>query len=336
MGVSEMTDRSKWRVMITGGSGFIGTVAIDYYRRMGASICNLDIAAPKKAEHAEHWCNQDILDREGVSRQFQKFKPTHLIHLAARADLDESIPVQDFVENIDGVESVMEAAKNAPGLERVLVASTMYVCRPGYSPTNDEDYCPHTIYGESKVLTEKITRAADLKSVWCIVRPAVIWGPYHERLANEFFRIVRKGLYFHPGRTNAMKSYGYVENTVYQMDGLLAAQPDDVSGRVFYLADPPIGVFDWADEFSRQLINKPIRRAPLWFFQGLALIGDLLGKIGYDRFPMTSFRLRNMTHDGCVDIASTEAVTGSVPVSLEEGVGRTVAWIRAREHAKGE
>lgn len=326
-----MVDRKEWRILITGASGFIGTHAVEFYRKAGAKICNMDIAEPRLKDHLEYWVKQDILDKDGVARVFKDFAPTHLLHLAARADLDEKIAVADYVENIEGVQSVVDAAKKTESLEKVMIASTMYVCVPGYVPRSDEDYCPHTVYGESKVLTEKITRAAGLTCAWCIVRPAVIWGPYHERLANEFFRIVRKGLYVHPGRTNALKSYGYVENTVFQMDGLLAAPAERIGGKAFYLADPPIGVYEWADEFSRQLIGKPIRRAPLWFFRLLALAGDTLALIGYERFPMTSFRLRNMTHDGCVDASATESVVGSVPFSLREGVSRTVKWLRERQ-----
>lgn len=324
-------DRKDWRVLITGGSGFIGTHAVEFYRRAGAEVCNLDIGAPKLDEHREYWIEQDILDKGGVARVFEEFSPTHLLHLAARAELDEKVSVSDYVENIQGVEQVLAAAKASRSLEKAIVASTMYVCIPGYRPQSDEDYCPHTVYGESKVMTEKITRAAGLECAWCIVRPAVIWGPYHERLANEIFRIIKKGLYLHPGRSNAKKSYGYVENTVFQMDGLLSAPAAEVTGRTFYLADPQIGVYDWVAEFSRQLRDKPVRRAPMLLFRGLALTGDLLARIGYEHFPMTSFRLRNMTHDGCVDTSATESLVGPVPVDWREGVKRTVRWLEDRE-----
>ena len=65
-------------------------------------------------------------------------------------------------------------------LKKIIIASSMLVCELGYSPKNFNDYKPNTLYGESKVLTEKIVKK--FKNSWTIVRPTSIWGPWFETL----------------------------------------------------------------------------------------------------------------------------------------------------------
>ncbi len=43
-------------------------------------------------------------------------------------------------------------------VERAVIASSRLVCRIGYQPGFDEDYCPTTAYGASKVETECLVR----------------------------------------------------------------------------------------------------------------------------------------------------------------------------------
>lgn len=327
MSITEDDSRQGYRILVTGGSGFIGTHLTDFYQGKGAEILNLDPNPPLNPDQKTFWREHDILDAEATFDVFRAFQPTHVIHLAARADLDEKRDVNAYDVNIQGVRNVLNGIQQVDSVERVVVASTMFVCVPGYTPKAEDDYCPHTVYGESKVLTEKITREHGLTCVWTIVRPAMIWGPYHERLRDEFFTILRKGLYFHPGNTRARRSYGYVGNTVFQIDGILNAQPDQVNKRVLYLSDPPVSLFDWADELSRKLIGKPVRKIPLVLMKTLAMCGDGLAAVGWKGFPMSSFRLDNMTRDNLVDTDAINSVVWPLPYSLSDSIDETVKWL---------
>lgn len=325
------SNRRGTRLLITGGSGFIGTAVVAHQSLCGAEILNLDINPPMRGDQQTFWRKQDIMDAAGVSRAFMEFRPTHVLHLAARADLDEEHDISEYATNIEGTANVLHATAQSPTVAVFIVASTMFVCEPGYRPVSDTDYRPHTLYGRSKVRTEELTRDANLSCAWAITRPAMIWGPYHARLRDEFFRILRKGLYFHPGHTRAIRSYGYVGNTAWQISRLLESPRDAICGRTFYLADPPVDLFSWTDELSRQLLGRPVRRMPWPLIKGLALTGDMLAKIGL-RFPMTSFRLDNMTRDNVVDTAMIESLVPQLPYSIADGVRETVAWLREPEN----
>ena len=74
------------KIIVTGGSGFIGTNVVDYYRKKGWAVLNLDIRAPKQAEANGCWQACDILDYDALDAAFQAFAPDYIIHLAARTD----------------------------------------------------------------------------------------------------------------------------------------------------------------------------------------------------------------------------------------------------------
>ena len=314
------------RVFVTGGSGFIGTHLVELLIATGHECVSYDKVAPMLNGQQHYWRQGDILDEGRLSEVMESFEPDAVVHLAARTDLAGTM-IADYRENTQGTRNVLDVSSRTSTVRRVVVASTMYVCRRGYAALSDDDYAVDTVYGESKVQTEEITRRTQWPFDWSIVRPAVIWGPYHERLRREFFRILSLGLYFHPGNARTCRSYGYVENTVWQIIRLLEVDSKDIAGKTFYLADPPIDLFEWVAECSRQLCGRKVRSIPMPVLAVVARFGDLLLRAGFGKFPLTTFRLANMTTDWKVDIGPIESVAGKVPVDMEEGVRRTVAWL---------
>src|SRR5690606_29126328 len=108
-------------------------------------------------------------------------------------------------------------------------------------------------YGESKALSEVAIRSKCFPSEkWVIVRPTSIWGPWFDVPYKQFFLAVAKGHYIHPKNLHIRKSFGYVGNTVRQLEKILSARTLDVTGRTFYLADhPPIDVLNFAQRIQQ-------------------------------------------------------------------------------------
>src|SRR5690606_18593907 len=104
--------------------------------------------------------------------------PAAVLHLAARTDLDETTTIAGYAANTEGVSNLLAAVGATPSIARVVCTSSQLVCRMGYQPTHDGDYQPTTIYGHSKVETERRWKAGDgAGRTWCLVRPTTIWGP---------------------------------------------------------------------------------------------------------------------------------------------------------------
>ena len=315
------------RILVTGGSGFIGTSLVESLVRDGLTVLSLDCSPPLNREHRPCFRQIDLLDAKAVTEAFAEFRPDHVVHLAARTDLDSDTVLADYAVNTDGTVNVLNAAAEAGTVQRMLVTSSMLVCKLGYTPSGDTDYAPDTMYGRSKVETERITRERDPDFDWALIRPTTIWGPYHLRLRDEFFRLLRKGLYVHPAGRPCRRSYGYVGNAVHQIRRLLTAPSDKMHRKTFYIGDPAIELGEYINGFSLKLIGRPARSAPYPIMKAAALCGDILSAAGWKSVPLTSYRLGNMTRDNVLDMAPTLEVTGPNPYTLEQGIEETVAWL---------
>ncbi|MBK7385109.1 MAG: NAD(P)-dependent oxidoreductase [Flavobacteriales bacterium] len=261
------------RLLITGGSGFIGTNLIRFYEEKQVPILNLDWNPPLCPDQLPYWKEADILNGEACGQLIREFAPTHVVHLAARTDTDEATDVEAYRQNHEGTRLLLEQLKACPSIQRVIVTSTQFVCEAGYQPKDDLDFKPFTVYGESKRRTELITRAAGLECCWTIIRPTTIWGPWSLRYRDVMFKVMRKGLYFHPGRKKVIRSYGYVGNVVWQIDRILTVQRGTVDGRVFYVGDDPFDLKIWVEAVSKALIGKPVRYIPTWIVTSRRWIG---------------------------------------------------------------
>ncbi len=136
------------RILVTGGSGFIGTNLMDLLTTRTQEILNVDVESPPKGEHAQFWSKCDVLDVDELNRRFQGFRPETVIHLAAKTDTT-SRDLRDYVANTEGTSNLLEAVRHTPTVTRLIIASTQFTCEPGYIPKHDEDFRPHTAYGES-------------------------------------------------------------------------------------------------------------------------------------------------------------------------------------------
>jgi GlcNAc-P-P-Und epimerase len=318
------------RILITGGSGFIGTNFIDEISREANTILNYSLHSPLKAEHKQYWRAGDILDPAITTAAFQEFQPDRVLHLAARAECDEKTTVENgYRANTEGTRNILEAIRTTPSVQRAIITSSQFVCAPGRLPKNDTDYFPETVYGESKVITEKLTHEANLSACWTIIRPTNIWGPWHMRYRREFWRVVERGLYVHPGRQPVIRCYGYVKNVVYQIQRIFDADADLVRGQTFYLGDRPINLYDWVNGFSHALTGREARVVPRALMRALAVLGDIPSRLTGEAFLINSSRFHSMTTDYQTPMERTFDLFGENPYTLEDGIKETVKWLRA-------
>jgi len=292
----------------------------------GTTIMGIDVVSPKIDVHKKLWKQVDLLNKEQLCETISDFAPDYVIHLGARTDL-RGKTLQEYDANMQGVTNLLDALERVPNLKRAVFASSMYVCEPGYMPKDFEDYAPHTLYGESKVETERRIKERNPEYIWSITRPTSIWGPWFGEPYDKFFRIVLGHLYFHMGSRACKKTYGYVDNAVYQIMSILQAPKEKVMCKVFYLGDyEAYDITEWANEIAG-VAGIKIPRIPYFLFVLAGWFGDALKKIGIT-FPMTSFRLHNMTTDNVHNINPIKGIAPSLPVSRLEGTKRTIEWIR--------
>lgn len=317
------------RILVTGGSGFIGTNLVEYYLSKGEEVVNFDMTPPRNAQHKPYWRNVDILDSEALRVEITNFSPSHIISLAAQTGTtDKGRKLEDYATNFRGLRNLIEIARDTSSVERLISTSSMLVCKNGYQPQNEVDYCPDTLYGHSKVLGEKLLRETkDLPYSWIIVRPTGIWGPWFDIPYKNLFKMISKGLYVHPGNNDVNQSLGFVGNTVCQLDRVLQAPGDKVHGKTFHLADyPPTNMRVWVDLIQKAFEARQIREVPVWALKGVAKAGDVMKLLGWDVPPLSTSRLKNMLTSFVFDL--DPIITHDLSYDLEAAVQITVNWMR--------
>ncbi len=193
----QLTDMS--RVLVTGGSGFIGTNLIQHLEENipGISLINLDVAKPRNQDQFHTWVSGDILDLGALDRLVKETSPQVIYHLAARTDL-HGRDLSDYAVNIAGVSNLLRVTNQRSPETRVIYSSSRMVCETGYQPSDPEDYCPPNLYGTSKAQGESLVRM-NARHPWIIVRPTSIWGPWFGAPYQDFFDSLHRGLFFELG-----------------------------------------------------------------------------------------------------------------------------------------
>lgn len=293
-----------------------------YFSGKGHDVLNLDWKAPAESMK---WRETDITDFNSFSKNVKSFDPEYIVHLAARTDLDGA-SVEEYSANTVGVDHLLNTLPELPSLKKILIASSMLVCHIGYRPKDQFDYAPTTFYGKSKVETERRVWANKPQCDWAVIRPTSIWGPRFNVPYRNFFTVIRNRRYFHIGNRSSTATYGFIGNAVYQIEQLLFTPTPEESRKVFYIGDyEPTNLEDWANEIAAELGYK-IRKIPYFLLRCGGWAGDLLKIFGIS-FPLTTFRLTNMTTDNIIDMENTRRLVPDLPYTRREGVRLTLKWL---------
>jgi len=316
------------KVLVTGGSGFIGTNLGERLIALGYEFINVDIRPPKSSNYLKNYHFVDVTDFAAVSKFIADCEPQFLIHLAARTDLLGDVS-EDYLVNTDGVENICTAISQCPSIKRALFASSMLVCRAGHIPEKVDEFSANTAYGLSKVEGEKIVRKfEEMMPSAVIFRPTSIWGPWFDAPYKTFFEIVLSRRYFRIGSSSSTKTYGYVENAVNQILSLMVSQDQLSSQTLNYIGDAePVNIDEWADLISSAAgLSRPLLVPKILIVLG-GVAGDLLARFGVN-FPLTSFRVKNMTTDNILSKYIVKNRFESEKISFIEGIKRTLNWLK--------
>ncbi len=316
------------KILITGGSGFIGTNFHEYLENVlpEVKIINLDITKPKIEFKNSVWEKCDILNLDALKKVFSKHNPECVIHLAAETSCEPHLRLEDYRVNIEGSSNVFKAAHETSSTKIVIHTSTQFVNQTDFPLEDFLDYKPHTIYGESKVESEKILTSGTYDFKWLIIRPTNVWGKWHLRYPTEFWKVLNEGKYIHPNKKGVVRSYGYVMNICNQVMHFIE-NIDRLNKEIFYVGDEPILLYEWVNEFSNKLCGKNVKTVNKNLVYGLALGGDVLSKVGI-RFPITTSRYRSMTTSNPAPMDKTVQEVGSKMIDWKEGVEITSKWLK--------
>ena len=149
-------------LLITGGSGFIGSYIVENLAKTAESnIVVYDVNASEKKAGRVTSLKGDIFDSEkllGIMQKEEVSKVIHMVGLASIADCREK-PDSSFKLNVSSVQSVLEAMRIAD-VKRLIFPSTAAVYGVAANPQVNEavEPKPTSIYGWHKLAAESLIR----------------------------------------------------------------------------------------------------------------------------------------------------------------------------------
>ena len=152
------------RLLITGGAGYIGSVAVEQAQAAGHDVTVLDNvwrghagAVPDDVELLQ----VDLRDRVEVAGAVKEARPEAIMHFAAATLVPESMrePLLYFAINTGGSINLLNAAI-AADVERFIFSSTaaVYGATDADPITEETPTVPINPYGHSKLMTEHMLR----------------------------------------------------------------------------------------------------------------------------------------------------------------------------------
>ena len=328
------------KVLVTGAAGFIGAHTSLRLIRDGHQVLGLDnfndYYDPALKRARVRWIEDqtgpfalhlmDLGDRDGMARLFAQERPDVVVHLAAQAGVRYSLDnPQAYVDsNLCGFLNILEGCRRYP-VRHLLYASSSSVyganLRTPYRVQDAVDH-PLSLYAATKKANEAMAHSySHLYGIPCSgLRFFTVYGPWGrpDMSPIQFAQAITQGRpiqLFNHGRHQ--RDFTYIDDIVESLVRLIPlpplanpewdrAQPDPSSShapwRIYNIGGQrPAELTDYVALLEKHLQRKAeIELLPLQ-------PGDVLA---------TS-----------ADASALERVTGFTPqVSLDEGLGRFVAW----------
>lgn len=326
--------------LVTGASGFLGGHLAESLVAEGEEVFVL-VRSGSNTSHLSHLPVRPILgDLGDIAVVRNAVEPVNRIFHCAACSTDWAPWATYFSANVTGTENLLEAARGAPMLERFVHVSTTDVYGYPAKPCDE----PHPTvdaglpYNQTKRLGElavwKAHREFGLPVT--IVRPATIYGPRGKDFTQEIATLLRLRLMATIDGGAARGGFAYVCNVVDAM--MQASISEKAIGEAYNLSDGTdatwseyLGLFASGLECDKPWIDLSFDNAMTLarLFEGIHRLLRLPG-----RPLLTRHAVNLLGVDQEFPTAKARQDFGFSPaISLEEGVARSVAWLR---HSTGE
>jgi len=314
------------RVIVTGASGFLGQFVLNRLLAEGKYVVALSKHSPATQHPRLQYVSVSDL------RAFKEWErhlahTTAVVHLAGRAHhFDQAGEATDALyreANVGVTRVVYEAAARAGTVERFIYISSIKACgeRSAQRPFEASDEpVPEDAYGRSKLEAERMLMnlAVNSHPKPVIIRPPLVFGPGARANFMLLMALADSPWPLPFGRFENKRSLV----SAWNLADLIARCVDHPAApsKLFLIADrPAISVAELVG-----MLRSALGRRRAIFSMPVPILRVLAACTG--RSTQLSKALDSLEVN---DSATRELLNWNPPLSLEEGIARTVAWLQA-------
>jgi uncharacterized protein YbjT (DUF2867 family) len=286
------------RVLVTGGTGFVGTHLVNRLLHEGHAVAVL-ARDPRKTRNRYNRPVEtvpgDVRDRASVTAAAQGRNA--LVHLVG---IIHETGTQTFDRmHREAAENAVAAAE-AAGVSRYLHMSAMGSAEDAPSE-----------YGRTKAAGERAVRGSRL--AWTIFRPSIVFGP-----GDGFVSLLAPIVRYNPGFVPVIGpgATRFQPVSIRDVTRVFAEAlgNSETAGRTFEVGGPDVFTLNDVYREIAAAVGKPGKRLvhfPLWYGRLLAGMFEGLARRGVlDAPPLTRDQLRSLSRDNVADVSDTVATFG--------------------------
>ena len=319
------------QVLVTGASGFTGSVLVRHLTEAGARV--RAIARPSSrvdalADLGIEWVRGQVYDESTVKAATAGVR--YVFHLAAA--LREARSSEDTYRRVHCTSTrlLAEAATRTPGFKRFVHVSTVGVHGHIAQPPADETAPLHPDDGYQRTKAEAETWFREFASAQrlphVVFRPCAIYGPGDRRLL-KLFRMAARGTVPMLGHSRGLYHLIHVEDLARIV--IRGAVHPAALNEVFIAGSQTAVTLTEIVRVVEQTLGRPVRivRLPAWPFFALAAVCETVCRpLGLEP-PLYRRRVAFYTKDRSFDTRKLHDVLGYSPLFTdEEGLSHTTRW----------
>lgn len=318
-------------VLVTGGSGFIGSHLAEHLLSRGHTVrclvrktSNVSVLNDKQVE----LYYGDILHPESIE---PAVKGAGMVYHLAAAMTGDYAREDFFRVNVSGTRNLLDACTRfASDCAKFVYVSSISASGPRHDMTaltEDSPCRPVDCYGESKLQAEETVLQYRSKVPLVIIRPPLVYGPGDKNPLTvlRHMRMVSRGFYIVRGSEKRYTSIIYVRDLA---EGLvLAGESIRSGGQTYFMCnEKPVTYEDICQLTAKALQKKAVRiRIPSFIFTGRKSLLRILDRL------MKTERLKRIDrppHWICDGSKAHKELGFFARTPLPDGIRDTALWYK--------
>ncbi|MBZ0199270.1 MAG: NAD(P)-dependent oxidoreductase [Ignavibacteriaceae bacterium] len=318
--------------VVTGASGFVGSHLVDLLLSK-----NYSVRVITRKTSSLHWLKDKeievfdcgLTNEEELEKAFKGAE--YIYHVAGVVKSKK--PEGYFYGNVETTRHLLEAALTIKdSLKKFLIVSSLTASGPSTpdNPVNEEMACsPITTYGRSKLAEEELAKTYMDRLPITICRAPAVYGERDTEIL-IFFKTFKKGLMTTIGSNNKIISLIHVIDLVNGF--YLAATNSNSTGQIYFISSEKFYTWDEIGKVTEKIVgNKPFKvSVPHSMVYSIAAVAQFFAMFSSKPATLNIEKAKDITQQAWIcDISKAKKeLNYNQNISLEEGIGRTIAWYK--------